>query len=241
MIDELRLLRGDDFVVADKITVHHARLSEIVDLGESNYYSTVSSICATPSDYKAVLYDNFDIDWEEVEEFEFFLMMWGSLDTENTKLLLPDIECEKFQIVQKKDTEEVGLYNSETDVFINKAVYEELVEYIRKIHGLSKRVDKAGNESTKKYLLKKARREAKSQDKKYKSTLAPLVSGMVNSTEFKYDHRTVWDLNIYQFMDSVKRIQKIKDVNNIMHGIYSGNVDSKKISKDTLNWLGCVE
>lgn len=241
MIDELKLLRGDDFVVADRIRIHHAKLSEIVDFGEKEYYSTVSTFCATPSDYKAVLYDNFNIDWEEVDDYEFFLMMWGSLNTKQTKLFLPNIECEKFELVQKKDNGEVGLYNRVADIFIDKPTYEEMVGYIRKIHGITKRVDKAGNESTKKYLLKKARKEAKNSDKEYKSSLAPLVSSMVNCSEFKYNHKDVWDLNIYQFMDSVKRVQKIKDVNNIMFGIYSGNVDSKKISKDTLNWLGEID
>ena len=241
MIDELLLLRGDDFVIDDKIVVHHAKLSEIVDVGEKEYYSIVSTLCATPSDYKAVLYDNFGVDWEEVDDFEFFITLWGSLNTDKTKIILPNIECEKFELVQKKDGGEIGLYNVQADIFISKSIYEELVGYIRKIHGMEKRVDKAGNETTKKYLLKKARKESKSLDKEYKSVLAPLVSGMVNSPEFKYDHKTVWDLNIYQFMDSVRRIQKIKDVANVMQGIYTGNIDQKKISKDSLNWLGSVD
>ena len=240
MIDELKLLKGDDFVIADKIRIHHPKLSEIAAIGEREYYSAVSTICATPSDYKAVLYDHFKIDWYEVDEYEFFLMLWGSLSTDDIRLLLPNIECEKFEIVQKKDTQEIGLYNLEADIFIDKRIYEEMVDYIRKIHNMSKRVDNPGNESTKKYLLKKARKEAKNPNKEYHSVLAPLVSSMVNCSEFKYDHETVWNLNIYQFMDSVKRIQKIKDVNNVMFGIYSGNVDSKKISKDTLNWLGDI-
>ena len=241
MIDELRLLRGDDFVVGDKIKIHHPTLAEISEMGESEYYSAVSTICATPSDYKAILYDNFGVDWEEIEEYEFFLMMWGSLRRSDIELLLPNIEPEKFEVVQKTDTNEIGLYNKTADIFIDKKTYEEMVGYIRKIHNITKRVDKAGNESTKKYLLKKARRESKRASKEYQSVLAPMISSMVNSPEFKYDHRTVWSLNIYQFMDSVRRIQKIKDVNNIMFGIYSGNVDSKKISRDTLNWLGNIE
>jgi hypothetical protein len=240
LIDELLLLRGGDFLVDGKIIVHHAKLSEIADMGEREYYSVVSTLCATPSDYKAVLFDNFGVDWEEVDEYEFFLMLWGGLKTEEIKLLLPNIEVEKFEMVQKTDSKEIGLYNLQADIFIGKSTYEELTKYIRSIHGLTKRVDKAGNETTKKYLLKKARREMKNPGEEYKSILAPLVSGMVNSPEFKYNHNTVWDLNIYQFMDSVKRIQKIKDVAGIMQGIYSGNVDSKKISKDKLNWLGSV-
>ncbi len=93
MIDELKLLKGDDFVIADKIKIHHPTLREICDMGEQRYYASVSTICATPSDYKAILYDEFEVDWEELGEYEFFLMLFSSLKYDDTKLLLPNQEA----------------------------------------------------------------------------------------------------------------------------------------------------
>lgn len=242
MTDALRILKGDDFMLDGVIKIHHPTLSEISDMGEKEYYGLISSICATPSDYKSVLLDNFNIDYEEVGEFEFFLMMWGGISSSDLNIILPDIDTSSYVICQHKDTNEIGLYSDKDDVFINDKLYNELVEYIRKLHGITKRVDKAGNETTKNYLIKKARRELNNaKNKKYESTLAPLISSMVNSKEFKYNYDNVWDLNIYQFMDSVKRIQKIKSVDSLMFGIYTGNVDQKKISKDAMNWLGKLD
>lgn len=240
MIDELRLLKGDDYYIGDKIRVHHPKLSEIVEMGEKEYYSMVTSLCATPSDYKSILLDNFNIDYEEISEFEFFIMMWGSISQMDLGILLPNISGDEFQLVQNSETQKIGLYCEYTDIFIDDVLYDEMVEYIRKMHGLTKHVDKAGNEATKKYLIKKARKELQNKGDKYKSTLAPLVSSMVNCSDFKYDHSNVWEINIYQLMDSVKRIQKLKSVDHIMQGIYSGNVDQKKISKDALDWLGSI-
>lgn len=239
MTDELKLLKGDDFILDDVIEIHHPKLSEISAYGERKYYSLVSTICATPSDYKSILLDNYNVDYEEVGDFEFFLMMWNSLIDTDLTILFPKIVVKNFRIFKKEEDSSFGLYNEKDDIYIDEKIYTDLVEYIRKIHGFTKHEDKSGNESTKKYLIKKARKELQnSKNKTYESTLAPLISSMVNSKGFKYDYETVWSLNIYQFMDSVKRIQKIKGVDNILFGIYTGNVDQKKISKDALDWLG---
>ena len=87
-----------------------------------------------------------------------------------------------------------------------------------------------------------ARKELQRNSKsKWTSILSPLISSLINCEQFKYDHTTVWDLNIYQFMDSVKRIQKLKSYNQIMQGVYAGTVDSKNLSSDTVNWMGALK
>ena len=238
-VDELKLLSGVDIEVSPNIVVHHPKLSEIRDMGESEYYGLVTAICSTPSDYKSILYDQFGIDYEEVSEFEFFLMMWSTFGDKDISILFPGKHANDFQIVQDAETGLLLLRDEETGEFINEVIYASLVEYIREFHGLKKRVDKAGNESTKRYLIKKARKELERRKKdEPEAILAPLVSAMVNCEQFKYNHQTVWDLTIYQFMDSVRRIQKIKNVSDIMTGIYTGNIDGKKLPDDTLNWLG---
>ena len=241
MIDELMLIGGGDIQINENIKIHHPTLGEIRDMGESKYYGLISTICATPSDYKSILWDNFEIDYETVSDFEFFIMLWSSLKDVDITVILPEIVVSEFSPVQNTETKEVLLYNRSKNIEITESVYLELSEYIRKFHGFEKRVDAAGNETTKKYLIDKARKELNRPNKKKNSSvLAPLVSAMVNCEQFKYDHKTVWSLNIYQFMDSVKRIQKIKSVDKTLNGIYSGSIDQKKISKDALDWLGTL-
>ena len=119
IINELKLLSGDDVEVSENITIHHPRLSEIRDMGESAYYGLVSLLCATPSDYKSILYDQFKIDYEEVGEFEFFLMMWSTLGDADISILFPDTKASDFKLVQNEDTGLLSLYNEKTGVFIN--------------------------------------------------------------------------------------------------------------------------
>lgn len=241
MTDDLQLLKGNDVMISDRIKLRHPTLGEIADIGEQEYYSFVSTLCATPSDYKSVLWDNYEIDYETMGEFEFFITLWASLKGQDVSIILPGIIVDSFDVAFDNDTKEIYLYDEQNDIKITEEVYIELVDYLRKLHGFEKHVDKAGNETTKKYLINKARKELKRQRGKTPSFLAPLVSSMVNCEQFKYDHKTVWDLNIYQFIDSVKRIQKIKSADKILQGIYTGSVDSKKISKETYNWLGTLD
>ena len=57
---------------------------------------------------------------------------------------------------------------------------------------------------------------------------------MISVATVSYTHLT---LSIYQFNESVQQIIKKVDYDNIMHGVYSGTVDVKKISQTDLNWL----
>ena len=70
------------------------------------------------------------------------------------------------------------------------------------------------------------------------SFLLPLISSLTNCAEFKYRHDDVWTLPIGAFMDSVRRIQKRVNYDNLMHGVYSGCVEVKKIKKEEFNWMG---
>ena len=62
---------------------------------------------------------------------------------------------------------------------------------------------------------------------------------MVNSGGFKYNHTDVWDMKINAFMDSVKRISKIKNSNLLLQSGYSGfGINLKDVNKKDLDWLG---
>lgn len=242
MTDELLLLQGHDYSIGNGLIIHHPLLSEISVVGEQEYYSMVTNICATPSDYKSILYDNYKIDYEAIGDFEFFatLVHNGSFLNQPTDLVIKGLNLSSMKIAQKTETSEIVLYDEIEHREFNELDYIWVTDYLRKMHGFEKHVDVAGTEATKRYLINKARKQLKNKKEKYTPILPSLISAMVNSEQFKYDYSTVWSLNIYQFMDAVKRIQKIKNAEQIIQGIYSGNIDSKKISKESLNWLGAL-
>lgn len=239
MIDELQLFRGNDYVINQNIIIHHPNLDEICNFGEEDYYKMVSCFCSIPSDYKVMLLDNYGIDYEKISEFEFFVLINQIFLNFDTSILFGDLNFKLFKPVQNTQNGELVLYNESQDAVIDNAIYQLIVSYLRKIHGFEKKVDIGGNEHTKQYIIQKERRVLKRvKNKEFKSILIPLISAMVNSSEFKYNYENVWVLPIYIFMDSVKRIQRIKNYNYMMQGVYSGTLDSKNLLEDGSNWMG---
>jgi hypothetical protein len=91
------------------------------------------------------------------------------------------------------------------------------------------------NENTKMILIEDDRDEyLKNKNKEPKSYLLNMISSMINCAEFKYNYETVWNMKIGAFIDSVKRIKKIKNVNRLLNG----NYDLKNINQKELDWLG---
>jgi hypothetical protein len=62
---------------------------------------------------------------------------------------------------------------------------------------------------------------------------------MINSEGFKYNHEQVWNMKINAFMDSVKRIGKIKNAQLLLQSGYSGfGISFDDIDKKQIDWLG---
>jgi len=244
MVDELLLFRqssmGIDYIINEKIIVHHPTLSEMCDFGEQRYYSVATALTCNPSAYKVALYD-MGIDFDTLCDFDFFIMMCQNLPVESTKLLLGDLDLSALRVGRNDETDEVVLcteVDEQPEVVIDRALYTQLADYLRKIHGFEKKVDKPADKHTKMYLIDRERKRlARQRKEKPKSMLKPLISSMVNQPGFKYDYQTVWDLPISVFNDSVTRIQKFLHYTQTMGGCYAGTVDMKKINTEELNWL----
>lgn len=114
------------------------------------------------------------------------------------------------------------------------------MDYLRKVHGVYKDEKIPANNTTKMILIEDAREEfEQNKNKEHHSQLVNLISSMVNSEGFKYNHSQVWDMKINAFMDSVKRISKIKNAELLLQSGYSGfGINLKEIDEKQLDWLG---
>jgi hypothetical protein len=243
MLDDLQLFRGNDFVINDKLTLHHPTLGEICDVGEADYYTMVYNLCSTSSDFKAFLNDVLHLDFTQVSDYEMFKMVCGQFPKEQTKIIFGDLNFQGLMLARNSGTNEIVLIDPTSSLVIDESIYLLIAEFLRGIHFIERHEDRPGNDFTKKYMIDKARRmQERNKNKEYKSVLVPLVSAMVNSPGFKYDHHNVWEMPIYDFMDSVMRIQKISDYDHVLSGIYAGTIDPKKMSdRESLNWLGALK
>lgn len=241
--DELEVYRGKDFVVSDHIKVHQVTLDEIYDYGEQEYYSMVYHFTATPQTLKSELWDMQPrIDYTKITPFELFChTLHNMYPKEKTSILFGDLDFKKFQIAHKDDGTLLLHQTVGNDtIVIDEYTYIVITDFLRKAHIIDKDEKLPANHTTKMILIDDAREErARNRNKKYHSQLKNLISAMINSEEFKYNHSEVWDMKINAFMDSVKRILKIKNANLLLQSAYSGfGGVNLKDAKKQLDWLG---
>ena len=294
--DELKIYRGEDFVISKHIHIHQPTLNEICDYGERDYYSMIYNFTATPQSLKVQLWD-MGIDYTEITPYQlFYQLLYKMYSQEKTSIIFGDLDFTKFQVMQRKDDESIFLYQEvpvgdiynleyefvyhfsnlldasrfvgcEVDelieelsksnryndfifdnvqfesVIIDEYTYNMIVDYICKSHFIERDLKRPANNSTKMVLIEDARDEIeRNKNKEYHSQLKNLISSMINSEGFKYNHDQVWDMKINAFMDSVKRIGKIKNADLLLQSGYSGfGVNLKEIDNKQLDWLGELE
>lgn len=236
-IDELKVYRGDDYVINDKIIIKQPRIGEIVDYGEKKYFKMIQGICSTPSDMMVELTE-MGLDFVAIKDFELFKMLSSTFPKEQTSIILGDLDLSTLELYDNLENGEVILYNEESKVKIDKLIYQKIVDFIRLIHGLKANHDVPATKSARKVMIELAKQDAMIAAKKpYKSNLKNLISGMVNSGLYPYTLEETFDLTIYQLTDAVHRVQAIKTADAMLHGIYGGMIDGSKLNKEDLNWL----
>lgn len=157
------------------------------------------------------------------------------------------IKNESFDNNDKKDfiNEQDGKNASDDFSFkivFDRAVYAKLCALVRCTYGFKQTKCKPANEVTKMAIIEDERDEyLMNKDKPYESTLMNYISTLVNCEGFKHDEKTVFDMNIYAFMDSLKRISKIKNATLLLQSGYSGfGISFKDIDKEELDWTGNI-
>lgn len=225
--------------------MHQPTLDEICDFGEQEYYSMIYQLTATPQSMKYQLW-NAGIDYTKITSYElFYSIIYKMFSKNKTSIIFGDLDFEKFQILQRNDNNAIILYQiiQGDDVIIDEYTYKLIVDYLCKSHFIIKDEKIPANESTKHILIEDARDEyEKNKNNEYHSQLKNLISSMINSEGFKYNHSQIWDMKINSFMDSVKRISKIKNAELLLQSGYSGyGINLKDIDKKQLDWLGELE
>ncbi len=231
--------------MSNHIILHQPTLNEIADYGEREYYSMIYQLTATPQSMKVQLWD-IGIDYTTITPFElFYSILYRLYPPKKTSIIFGDLDFTKFRIMQRKDNESILLYQTvgNEPVIIDEFTYHTIMNYIRQVHDIYKDEKIPANETTKMILIEDDRdQQLKNKNKKYHSQLKNLISSLINCEGFKFNHSQVWDMKINAFMDSVKRISKIKNAELLLQSGYSGfGVNLKDIDKKQLNWLGELE
>ena len=155
-------------------------------------------------------------------------------------LILKNIDLADFILCKSQKNDQIVLYNAEQDIIIDRAIYSQIVDVVRKIHGFKRNNQMPANERTKMDLIDDARDEAMAASRRpYKSVLKPLVSALTVKCGMCGDDK-IWNMNINMFFDNIKRVSKIQDAQLLLQGAYSGFASLKGVDKTRLDWTGDI-
>ena len=234
-VSDLELYFGDDYIVNDKIKIHQPTIGELITC-EREYFSSVYTLCAISSDMKSQLWD-LGLDWNNVEDWQLFCMLAPTLPKDRTSILFGDLDFSAMKTYKHPNIDdEIVLADKQTGVIIDKMIYTKIVSYLRKLHGLTPKVEKTKSKTVKKWLIEEDRNKIKnSQNKPFKSYLLPLISSVKVKQGYTKDY--VRNMGLRELFDDVARLQIINNADHLLSAAYAGTIDMKKIDKKEMNWM----
>ena len=110
-IDELKIYRGSDIPITDKIIVTQPTLGQIEEFGEKRYFQAVRNLTSVGADLKWQLWDYFEIDYTTVEDYDLFIDVISSMVSSKKKIYKelttnPEFE-EELSKFSKEDLDEM--------------------------------------------------------------------------------------------------------------------------------------
>ena len=236
-IDELKVYFGEDFKINDHILIRQPTVGEILEAGELAYYGMVNALIAVPSDYIAQLH-KLKIDWNEMTDFELFCLLVPSMAHETTRLLFGNLDFSHFTVVPV-GPHQCYLHHEKDNFDLDEVGYMAIKNYLCHVHNMTpRRNKKAGNAMTKDIMIEDAIAELKKTGKKQqKSVLRSVISTLVNFEGFKYNLEEIRAMKLGAFYDSARRIPIIQSSRALLQGCYAGNIDTKKLDKNELNYM----
>ena len=241
--DPLKMYFREDYFVKG-IRIVQPTIGNILNMGESKFYYDLSPFLYNSTSIRVMLWDlQQRIDWCKVKDIEVFSMLKSMTDTDNSaiRLLFPDYRIEHMQLMQfqEKDSDKplLCLYDSENDFILKESEYMEIAEYIRTLLNIHPKVEKAKGKTAKKWMIDEDRINMAQKEDKNNSILLPLVSACINHPGFKYKLQELREVGIYEFMDSVQRLQIYESTRALIGGSYSGFADMSKVPKEQFNFM----
>lgn len=250
MNNKFSLLGRKEYQLTDKLTVHIPLVSEIRSSfeDEMEYYRLLSVFIKTPCDAMVEL-DDIGIDYTQVSEYRLFIMLMSSLlnhkeviKSQHWKMIFPYIEVNDLKIGSENG--EFTVVDSKSNVIIDADIYPLLSDLLIQIISSEKNMEyyKVPEEDTRRYIIDRQRLKQKrllerqqKYGKKSSSVLDGVILLLVNNCNFKYNFETIGQITIYDLYACLHQIYSDREIDGLISGYWSGNVDLKKIDSSKLN------
>lgn len=248
-VDLLKLYFGDPYEIdlenaPGKVTVYSPTIGDMVRIGERRFWETAMIFVCNTTQYRVMLWD-LGIDWNTFSDFELFVLLYKQIDKEVSKLFFGDLDFSKFiplgKEVETEDgvTKELILWDDENGIEINYDVYNHFCQYLRVMLNVFPEEKITASDHLKEWYINKDRRANERAKEKGDNnhSIQPIISACVNHPGFKYKLQELREVGMFEFYDSVSRLQIYEQATALMKGMYSGFIDSKNIKPEDYNFM----
>ena len=221
-------------------TVNQIRwIDEVGRIAENQFWQEVNLFTLTPTDYMSEL-DSIGIDFTQLSDYNFFILTYLNLKSYFSSLNRPSqiFKGFNFWALNLSENEHLTL-NDGDDVIINEAIYKDLSDLICYMTCRERTPPKKfGNDYAKKKRIeqdyKKKERLRQKNGSNESNFFDKLILRLVCTADFPYNFATIGEISLFEFMYSLKQIDKNISVDNLISSGYYGN-DLKKYSADDLS------
>lgn len=238
--DRLRMYFCEDYQTQNGIIIREPRIGEILHIGEEDFYRNLNIWITNPTSYRVSLW-HMNVDWCKITDFELFCNLYKAIDPNICSVIFPNINISSFEQkyrVLGEEEYELVLYSEEQDEVIDNNTYLEISQYLRTLFNIFPKDEYGKGRSTKEAMIwEDEEKAAREKDEGYKSSLYPLVSSCINHPGFKHSLADLKDVGIFEFMDSVNRLQVYENTRALLAGSMSGFCDTSKIDRDNFNFM----
>ena len=112
--DELKMYFGEPYWVTDKISINCPTIGDILEYGDSDFYSMVNTICANPTTFRLSLWKK-GIDWNKISDYELFIKLIRIYTPKETSLLFGNLNFSWFVPFYKEENNSTVLINIPRD------------------------------------------------------------------------------------------------------------------------------
>lgn len=232
-------LNADKIYITDTIYIKIPTVGEVLN-NEQEYYSNISVMTSSPYTYMAQL-DDMGIDFTEINDYQLFTIFFSIICHSDLSLIFGGLDTSDYIICKNEENDTIVAHSEKNgdEYEIDELVYVKIAEVLRKINCITRDNRKPGNDTTKEYLIRKAKRKLKKNAKKpYEPYLEKMIIALVNRPEFKYNYEEVMNMSLYKFNQSLKQVQLSVSFDKTMIGVYTGTVDTSKMTdKSCLSWI----
>jgi hypothetical protein len=184
---------------------------------------------------KSQLWD-LQIDWCKIEPYDLFIMLAQTLTPDKTGILFGDLDFSKLKPFHNNQNGEIVLADKETGIVIDKMIYLRIVTYLRKLHNITPKPEKAKGKRAKQAMIEEDRiNHELNKDKPFRSYLLPLISSVKVKQGYTKDY--VKNMGFFEFFSDISRIQAIDTADHLLNGMYCGMADLSKVDKTQFNWM----